>query len=113
MKVVSVRLEDDLLDKLDRFCNRYNITRSDAIRYLIQRGVPSVKCPICGREFAYTDTLLTHVLSDHDPTELHATITAVLHQLIQHSEHWKYEVELPAGVYRVAELLLLIAGVVE
>ena len=41
MRVVTFKIDEELLEKLDRYARRYGISRSDAIRKAIERLVTS------------------------------------------------------------------------
>jgi len=42
MRVITVKIEEDFLDKMDLFCKIYNINRSDLVRVAVKRFMEEV-----------------------------------------------------------------------
>lgn len=45
MKVITFKVDEELLEKLDKFCSMYKINRSAAIRYAINKLLSETYIP--------------------------------------------------------------------
>jgi len=82
VRVITLKIPEPLLEKLDLYCRENNLTRSEAIRQAISRmlgydykesrvgrEIGFVKCPVCGKYYS-VNSIVYHIADIHSDIAL-------------------------------------------